>query len=328
MKHHSKFLVIFLIFLSCSNSNLSIPETGSLDIIETTTTVVKTTTTTTIAQSISTNQPSKVHIGDLEVGDCYIDQSPNALSSFYREIVFKTSCLEEHNSQIIFKTDFPSGYSDPFVLEAFAGYTCNKARSLYDVIEHVDPKYAELIFRVESIYDSISVKAFEQSKIVCSSYVEHINTSDPKYSINFSFLEDINYYVYDTIWEEEQDSGIVCNSWLYERDSFFAEYMFYFADEFRDVQEMRFVYENANTVIEIDMLEQLNIFSKEGAWSEGIFYYFLPISQIATYDLLYNFSASEEVEKLFSAPREEVFGTFIYTNGNSETFESSCSMGN
>ena len=106
MMLRSNLLVIFLIFLNCTNSNLDTPETGSLDIPETTTTVVKTTTTT-IAQSISTKQLSKVHIGDLEVGDCYIDQSPNAMSSFYREIVFKTPCLDEHNSQIIFKTNLP-----------------------------------------------------------------------------------------------------------------------------------------------------------------------------------------------------------------------------
>ena len=91
MTRHFNLLVIFLIFLNCADSNLDIPKTESVDISETTTTVVKTTSTT-IAKSISTKQISKVHIGDLEVGDCYIDQSPGEMSSFYREIVFKTPC--------------------------------------------------------------------------------------------------------------------------------------------------------------------------------------------------------------------------------------------
>ena len=89
---------------------------------------------------------------------------------------------------------------------------------------------------------------------------------------------------------------------------------------------MNFVDQNSEITISIDMLEILSNFTKEGEeFTQQIFYYFMPISQVSTYGIL-SLDDLDFLDLIFSELPENVSGEFSYVSSEGEKFTASCSM--
>ncbi len=344
MKHHFNYIV-FLFLIACSSASTNeviIPDTSTSS---STTTIVTTTTTMPVVKEEKQFKGEKAYISELEVGDCYVDEELNYLPKFYKEIVFKTPCEIEHNSEIVFKTQFSDPYLPVLSLEAEAGFVCNQFASLTRVVEYVDRKYEYLFFHIEPIFDSVAVETGEQSEIICSAYLEHVDSESDEFSseqllssyeiytdksmYDWSILnDDINFYVFDTVWDMEIDHGIACQSGQYEIDPFYADFLMYYALPQAEIAEMYFTYTNSTEIIKINMMNLLSNFSDSLYWTEDIFYYFMPTSQIATEFLLSGEGSSDNFESLFTEPAENVSGLFEFVTTTGESYSATCSMGN
>ena len=285
----------------------------------------------------------EMHISELELADCFVDFSPHLESNHYEEKVLKVDCGEWHNSQIIYKKPFEDKFLDTLELELQSTLRCNQARSFFQIIEYIDPKYSDYIFFTEPIFDAASVQVADQNEIICISYFENFNYQETlgvsaitlnenvepdriKSFINWSFYEDIGYWLLDTFWQDEHDFGVVCHSPAYLSDPFHAEFLLYFAQPWGRIEEMIFEYSNSEITISIDMLDILNNFSEEGqGFDEQIFYYFMPISQIASYGIL-SLENVDFLDLIFTEVPENVLGEFSYITSRGEKFSASCSM--
>ena len=344
MKHLFKYLVLIFI-IACSSTTVSQEVIPSSTTSTVTTSTTITTTTLPVVKAEKEFKGEKAYISELEVGDCYIDEQLDYLPKFYKEIVFKTPCEISHNSEIVFKKAFSDPYLPALSLEAEAGFVCNQFASLTRVVEYVDEKYKFLYFHVEPIFDSLAVETGEQTEIICSAYLEHVDSESSEFSneqlldgyeiftdksmYDWSILnEDINFYVFDTIWDLEIDHGIACQSGQYEIDPFYADFLMYYALPEAEIIEMYFTYTNSTEIIKIDMMNLLSNFSDSVYWSEDIFYYFMPISQVATEFLLSGNGSSENFEYIFTEPAENVVGLFEFVTTDGSTYSTSCSMDN
>ena len=289
---------------------------------------------------------TEVTISELELGDCFVDFSPHLESNHFQEKVLLVSCDEYHNSQVIHKQPFKDIYQDPLVLEVESSLRCNQARSFFGVVEYVDEKYSDYLFFTEPIFDPAAVHVADQKEIICISYFEQFNYEEAqgvsgitlnetfeldksgrvKSFINWSFFEDVNYWILGTSWQDEHDFGVACHSPGYLSDPFHAEFLLYFAQPWGAIREMNFVYQNSEITISIDMLEILSNFTKEGEeFMEQIFYYFMPISQVSTYGIL-SLDDLDFLDLIFSELPENVSGEFSYVSSEGEKFTASCSM--
>jgi len=285
----------------------------------------------------------EMHISELELADCYVDFSPHLESNHYEEKVLKVDCGQWHNSQIIYKKSFEDIFLDTLELELQSTLRCNQARSFFQIVEYIDQKYGDYIFFTESIFDGAAVQAGVQNEIICISYFENFNYQETtglsaitlnesvepdrkKAFINWSFYEDIEYWVLGTSWEGEHDFGVACHSPAYLSDPFHAEFLLYFSQSWGRIEEMIFEYSNSEITISINLLDILNNFTEEGqGFDEQIFYYFLPISQISIYGIL-SLENVDFLDLIFTEVPENVSGEFSYVTSQGERFTASCSM--
>ena len=338
------FRILFVgVFFVCSPTSQELVSTTTVEkpVEQTTTTTFTTTTTipsTNTVELLGLQEFEELSLGELGVGACYIDFHTNTDPDYFYEKVHKVSCDQDHNSEIVYKAKFSDQYLDVLTLQVEAGLRCNQARSLFDVIQWVDPKYQNTFFRVESIFDEIAVGLGDQDSIICSAYLEPIEEETDSFLVNnetyynkenfdWSIVkEDLDFYIFGTEWDGPFDAGVVCQTSLYEADPFFSEFMMYYSLPSGEIEELKFVYENAEQIITIDLLTYLPFFSDTDVWDEKIFYNFLPISQIVTFEIVHNFDPNFEPEIVFTAPAEDVVGTFIIKTSEWEKV-SSCSMG-
>ncbi len=338
-----RFRILFVgVFIVCSPSSQELVSTTTAEKpVEESTTTTSTTTTTIPSSStvelLGAQEFEEALIGELSVGDCYKDFRTNLDPDYFYEKVHKVPCDEDHNSEIVYKAKFSNQYLDVLMLKVEAGLRCNQARSLFDVIEFVDRKYETTFFRVESVFDETAVSLGDQDSIICSAYLEPVGeetdslllnneTFYNKENFDWSIVhEDLAFYIFDTQWDGPYDAGVVCQTSVYETDPFFSEFMMFYAIPSGQIEELKFVYENDEQIITIDLLTYLPFFSDTDVWDEKIFYYFLPVSQIVTFHIVNNFDTNFDPDQVFSAPAEDVIGTFSIKTSEWEKV-SSCSM--
>tara|TARA_B100002052_G_scaffold38979_1_gene31079 strand:- start:145 stop:1356 length:1212 start_codon:yes stop_codon:yes gene_type:complete len=295
--------------------------------------------------SIDWKNGQEALISELEVGSCFVDFSPNLPANNFGEKILKVPCTSPHNYEVIFIQNFLDINQDSMLLELEARKRCNEVRSLYQIVEFVDENYLEYFFYVQPLFDEPAIRASIQNQIFCLAYFEHIDSPSTDLSngvylkenneisftekafIDLSFVDGVNRLVYNTSWADEIDAGLVCASWMYAEHPFSSEFLLFYSQPFNEIKEMIFTYSNSTINIEIDFLQILSNFTDSGRWTEQIFYYFLPLSQVSVHGILNNDElSSNDIDLIFEEKPENVFGEFYIKFSNNDTRTSSCTM--
>lgn len=328
MKLRFKILVLSLIFTYCKfpitleNEKINIDEVVVAEVLE-----IVTTTTIPKEKEETVNISKKEYLSELSIGTCF--DAENFDSFTYNQTVIVKSCFTPHTYEVVFKktNEFSTNTGAYFIShnaisELESAAKCNEFKSLVEITEYVDDKYQEYWLTIEPVVSNEEEISFNSTSFVmCIAYLEdfHFEVID---SVNFSIRDDIDFWIYNTYWEDEQFFGIECYP---DTPSFWSTFDFFFAEQNAKVQEMTFTYinEKLDLVIEVDLYEKMKYFSVE---HEEMFYYSLKTSSLYIETLFQSNPLSEEMlDKVFSS-NEGVIGKFSYTNQYGDKYEAICSM--
>ena len=332
MKMTLHFKILFLI-LSISFCSTPIVEEAVIENTTSTSTtieevvqdeVISTSTTTTIGKQANNINYSKEKFSDLNVGDCF---NTNEIELYFSMTVLKVDCNLPHSYEIVFEKqldDILTTLIPPTteLIQLYIGQKCLDFKSVIEIIEWVDPNYSDSWLMVQPLWDEYSFKSSGLNSVICVAHLENLDKDEILNDTSFSITQDINYYVYNTYWEDEHLFGLVCDP---SEPAFYSTFGLYYAEADVTVVEMSFTYINSkhNLEIEIDLTETINYL---GVQDEDIFYYFLKVSSLYTHSFLAGNILEEETMDIIFESNEGVEGYFSYTNDRGETFESSCSM--
>ena len=286
--------------------------------------VLATSTTTTITKQVNKPAYSKEKFSDLNVGDCF---DTNQIELYFNMSVVKVDCNLPHSYEIVFEKQLDNLTTIVIpptteLIQLYIGQKCNDFKSVIEIIEWIDPNYSDTWLMVQPLWDEYSFKSNGLDSVICVAHLENVDKDEILNDTSFSITHDINYYVYNTSWEDEHLFGLVCDP---SQPAFFSTFGLYYAEADVTVLEMGFRYVNLKHDIEIviDLTETINYL---GVQNEDIFYYFLKVSSLYTHSFLTGNIIEEEIMDVIFETNEGVEGYFSYTNDKGETFESSCSM--
>jgi len=283
-----------------------------------------TTTTTTIAnQAVNTNF-SKEKLSDLTLGDCF---KTNEKDFYFSTTVIKVECSEQHTYEIVFYKQLDELLTMVIpptteLIQLYVGQKCNDFKSLATVVEFVDPKYSDSWLIIQPLWDEYAYKANRLDSVICIAHLEDLNNEKRLDTTVFSISDDIDFYVYDTIWKEEHTFGLVCKP---EQPAFYSTFLMFYAEEDVIVKNMTFIYSNSKHEIEIE-IDLTDTIQYLDAAEEDIFYYFLKVSSLYTHSFLRGEIIEKELMDIIFESNEGAGGYFSYTNDKGETFESTCDM--
>ena len=322
--------VLFFSFCISSSKNIDIEGTQSTS---TTSTLVEVkdsdelnsaTTTTNIAnQAVNTNF-SKEKLSDLALGDCFNTDEKNLIFS---TTVIKVECNEQHTYEIVFYKQLDELLTmvippNTELIQLYIGQKCNDFKSLVEVVEFADPKYSDSWLIIQPLWDEYAYKASRLDSVICIAHLEDLNNEKRLDTTGFSISQDINFYVYNTVWEEERTFGLVCKP---EQPAFYSTFLMFYAEEDVKVENMTFIYSNSKHEIEIE-IDLTDTIQYLDAAEEDIFYYFLKVSSLYTHSFLRGEIIEKELMDIIFESNEGAGGYFSYTNDKGETFESTCDM--
>ena len=322
--------VLFFSFCISSSKNIDIEGTQSTS---TTSTLVEVkdsdelnsaTTTTNIAnQAVNTNF-SKEKLSDLALGDCFNTDEKNLIFS---TTVIKVECNEQHTYEIVFYKQLDELLTmvippNTELIQLYIGQKCNDFKSLVEVVEFADPKYSDSWLIIQPLWDEYAYKASRLDSVICIAHLEDLNNEKRLDTTGFSISQDINFYVYNTVWEEERTFGLVCKP---EQPAFYSTFLMFYAEEDVIVKNMIFIYSNSKHEIEIE-IDLTDTIQYLDAAEEDIFYYFLKVSSLYTHSFLRGEIIEKELMDIIFESNEGAGGYFSYTNDKGETFESTCDM--
>ena len=281
-------------------------------------------TTTTIAnQAVNTNF-SKEKLSDLALGDCF---NTDEKDFNFSTTVIKVECNEQHTYEIVFYKQLDELLTmvippNTELIQLYIGQKCNDFKSLVEVVEFADPKYSDSWLIIQPLWDEYAYKASRLDSVICIAHLEDLNNEKRLDTTGFSISQDINFYVYNTVWEEEHTFGLVCKP---EQPAFYSTFLMFYAEEDVIVENMTFIYSNSKHEIEIE-IDLTDTIQYLDAAEEDIFYYFLKVSSLYTHSFLRGEIIEKELMDIIFESNEGAGGYFSYTNDKGETFESTCDM--